>query len=210
MRGFNLSEQEQIDQIKYFWSDWGKYLIAIIVVALAVYITDFLWNKHKDNLSNQAASVYFNFTTSVSSGNNAIAYKLAQQLEEEYPHLQYSDLASIWAAKLAYTEKNIDLAKNFLLWTINDASDKNFVSLAKLRLAKVYIDQKQFDKAMSLLKSDDNQAFSVLFYQTRGDLYIAKNEPNMARDAYKEALKRAGDDSSITQSIQLKLDVLGS
>ena len=70
--------------------------------------------------------------------------------------------------------------------------------------------QQKFDKAMALLLEKHSPEFDPLYYTMRGDLYVAKGELNKARDAYKEALQKAGQDANTAQGIQMRLDVLGN
>ena len=73
----------------------------------------------------------------------------------------------------------------------------------------MYIDQQKFDKAREMLKIKHDLAFDGLFYEGRGDMYIAMGDLNKARDAYKEGLQKAANDPSTQQAIQMKLDVIG-
>jgi predicted negative regulator of RcsB-dependent stress response len=209
MPHFDLEEQEQLSKLKNFWRDWGKYVVGIIVVSLIVYLSNRIWVWKNEHQAAEAAKVYAQFTSSVEGGNAAEVYVLAKQLEAEYPKVEYSALASIWAAKIAQSHNQKEEASRFLTWTIANAKDPGLVSLARLRLADLYIDQQKFDKALSLLMQKHDPAFDVLYYAKRGDLYVVKGDLTKARDAYKEALQKAGQDSGIAQTIQLKLDVLG-
>lgn len=210
MASFDLHEQEQLTQLKYFWRDWGKYVIGVLLLILIGYISSVAADMRAEKKANQAAIVYSQLTDALALSDNKSVYKIASQMEINYPKVEYTSMATMLAAKQAFTEKNLILAANYLSWTINHSNDKGLVALATLRLADVYIDQKHFDKALDILTSNHNDAFSVLVYSKRGDLYVAKGELDRARDAYKEALQRAGQDSNITNGIQLKLDALGN
>lgn len=209
MAHLNLHEQDQVTKLKYFWRDWGKYIVSIVIVAFVAYLVSFFWGLHSKNQAVKAAAVYAKFTDSVSNNNSSQAYTLANELENSYPSVEYSAMASIWAAKLSLNDKHPDQAIKYLTWTISHAKDNGLADLARLKLANVYIDQQKFDQALSLLMEKHNAAFDVLYYSTRGDLYVAKGESAKARDAYKEAIQKSGQDSGLAQSIQLKLDVLG-
>jgi predicted negative regulator of RcsB-dependent stress response len=209
MAHFDLHEQEQISKIKYFWRDWGKYITSVVVVAIIAYVSSVVWNWHNESQAQRAAVIYAKFMEGVNGNNSGLALQNALLLEKNYPATEYSSLASIWAAKLV-APKDTNTAIKLLNWTINHASDKGLVNLARLDLATLFIDQKRFTEAQQLLMQKHDPVFDGQYYETLGDLYVAQGNLVMARDAYKAALQKSPQDSPVGQSIQFKLDVLGS
>ncbi len=209
MAHLDLHEQEQVAKVKYFWRDWGKYIALLVVILIIAYIASVAWNWHNKQQALKAANIYNEFTTSITAKDKTKVYALANELEQQYPKVEYTVMANLSAAKIAVDNKDQDKAIEFLNWNIQNAKDKGLVAMSRLNLANIYIDKQKFDMAMDVLKANQNTAFDALFYSARGDLYIAKGDNDKARDAYKEALKRAGDDASITQTVQMKIDLLG-
>lgn len=209
MAHLDLHEQEQLTKLKYFWRDWGKYIIGIIVIALVVYISNVIWVSRATANAKKAALIYNQLQTAEQGKDNALVYKLADDLEKDYPRVEYSVMASIIAAKTANKAKDYVKAITYLNWTVKNSKDKGMAALAMLSLADVYIDEQKFDLALNTLMQDHDKSFDALFYAKRGDLYVAKGDLTKARDAYKEAIDKAGQDQSMVGSIQMKLDVLG-
>ncbi len=210
MAHFNLEEQEQIAKVKYFWNDWGIYLIILAVVLVVGYIGSTAYNWHQQSQAQKAAVVYNTFTTALNSADNKGMYKTADNLIADLPSTEYAGLAAMQAAKVAFAAKDYALADKYLVWAKDNASDKSLQSLAVLRLASVYIDQNKFDEARKLLLTKHDLAFDGLFYEARGDMYVAKGDLAKARDAYKEGLQKAANDPSTGQAIQMKLDIIGN
>jgi len=210
MAHFNLEEQEQIAKVKYFWNDWGIYLIILAVVLVVGYIGSTAYNWHQQSQAQKAAVVYNTFTTALNSADNKGMYKAADSLIAELPGTEYAGLAALQSAKVAFAAKDYALADKYLVWAKDNASDKSLQSLAVLRLASVYIDQNKFDEARKLLLTKHDLAFDGLFYEARGDMYVAKGDLAKARDAYKEGLQKAANDPSTGQAIQTKLDIIGN
>ncbi len=219
----DLHEQEQLSKLTYFWRDYGRYIVGFLIVIIVAYVSNEIWETSIENQAKRASELYTNFTMAEKNLNTVELYKIAKELEQSTPKSQYATLASITAAKYAFSQKKYASAIDFLNWVINTSKDKGMVSIAVLRLADVYIDQKKFSEALKLLvdvssnksgagTSEINASsdFAPLFYEKRGDLYLAKGDFNKARDAYQEVLKRASGDESIKRSVQLKLDLLGS
>ena len=210
MAHLDLHEQEQLSNLKYFWRSFGKYIIGVVVLAFLAYLGSVAWSWSDSNKAAKAAVLYSDFTTAAATATKDKEMSLARQLQLEYPKTEYSAMAGLLAAKDAVKNKDIITAVTMLNWVIDNAKDQGLVSMARLRLASGYIDQQKYDKAMALLLEKRDPAFDPLYYTLRGDLYVAKGELNRARDAYKEALQKAGQDSNTAQGIQMRLDILGN
>jgi predicted negative regulator of RcsB-dependent stress response len=209
MAHFDLHEQEQLSRLEYFWRDWGKYIIGILVIVIITYLSSVAWNYKTSKDAGEAALLYASFTDATLKDAKS-AYLIADKMEQSYPKAEYTAMASIWAAKLAFSNKDMSRAKTYLNWTIKKATDQGVAAIAMLRLADVHIEQKEFKLALNILMQKHDASFDSLFYNKRGDLYLAQNNYQKARDAYKEALAKAGGDQSMVGSIQLKLDALGN
>jgi predicted negative regulator of RcsB-dependent stress response len=210
MAHLNLHEQERINALKYFWRDYGKYVVGIFVVAAIAYVSNILWVLNSKRQSSHAAVIYAEFTNAVNAKDTKTALDLANKLEYNYPKVEYAAYASFLAAKIAYTNNNLELAINYLKWINANARDKGLIQLVKLRLADIYVDQKKFDAALAVLKSKSEPEFEQLITTKRGDVYVASGDIAHARIAYKDALQNSVGDPAIMQIVQLKLDVLGN
>ena len=210
MSHFDLHEQEQISNLKYFWQRGGKYLAGVIIVALIGFAGNSWWNWQSSSHAANAAAEYSEFTSATDANDNSKTLAIAAKLQKDYPTTEYAAMASMTAAKVAWKKNDLKTAVNLLNWTIANAKDQGLVSVSRLRLADIYIDQGKFDLAMNLMFEKHDPAFDPLYYTKRGDLYVAKGDLNKARDAYKEAIQKAGQDTSMAQGVQMRLDVLGN
>lgn len=210
MAHLDLHEQEQVSNLKYFWRSYGKYIVAVLSVALIAYLASIFWNWNSSKNAAEAAIMYANYTDATAAGDKSKSMIYVHKLQVEFPKTEYSTMASILAAASAVKNNDLVSASSLLSWVIDNAQDQGLVSIARLRLATIYIDQQKFDKAMTLLLEKHNPEFDSLYYTMRGDLYVAKGEQSKARDAYKEALQKAGQDTNAAQGIQMRLDVLGN
>lgn len=206
----NLEEQERIDTLRYFLRDWGKYIVALIAVIIIAYTADALWNWYQVRDSAKAAKLYQRFNDAVKSNNNTQLYAIVDTMENNYAANEYTTMASIMAAKMAKTKDNNALSEKYLKFVVTNAKNNGLVDIARLRLADVYIDEHKFNLVVPLLMEKHDKGFDAFYYSKRGDLYLAKGDLTRARDAYKEALKIAGDNQSVAEIIQMRLDVLGN
>lgn len=209
MAHLDLHEQEQLSKLKYFWRDWGKYVIAVLAVVFVAYISSVIWENYGASNAVQASAIFEQLNTAIKNKNTSDIYKLTDKLEQSYPKAEYAPMAAILAAKSAYDQKDLAKAATYLNWTIKNSTDKGLASLAMLRLTDVYIDQKKYDLALNTLMQDHEPSFDALFYAKRGDLHLVRGDLAKARDSYKAAIDKAGQDQNMANSIQMKLDVLG-
>ena len=81
--------------------------------------------------------------------------------------------------------------------------------MARLHLAGVQLDQKQYDAAMKTLAGSHSDAFAFRFEDMRGDVLMAQGKKNDARAAYQAAFNKMEKDNPYRSIVELKLDALG-
>jgi predicted negative regulator of RcsB-dependent stress response len=111
-------------------------------------------------------------------------------LIRDFPGSPYADQAQLELAGL-YVDQGEDANAIAPLTAVMDHSkDTELQRVARLRLARVMIDQGKPDDALSLLSGDPG-AFAARYHDVRGDAYHAKKDPQKAAEEYKAALMEA-------------------
>ena len=98
-------------------------------------------------------------------------------------------------------------AREQLEWLAAQNKNPSMQSVARLRLAGLLLDQKQYDAALTQLNSPP-PAFAALFADRRGDILAAQGKRDEARAAWQSAIDGLGTANPLTQVVQLKLDAL--
>lgn len=209
MAHLDLHEQEQVDKLKYFWKDWGKYIIGGVAILIVGYVANTSYSHYQQSKATDAVVVYNNLTADIQQTNDIKIYADTDKLVQDFSATEYAPMGALITAKYAFDKKDYAKAEKYLTWTIDNSKDKSLSSLAVLRLSSVYVDQQKFDKAREILKTKHDIAFDGLFYEARGDTYVAMGDLSKARDAYKEGLQKAANDPTTQQSIQMKLSIIG-
>jgi hypothetical protein len=88
------------------------------------------------------------------------------------------------------------------------SADSELRHVARLRLARVQIDQQKPDEALKTL-SDDPGAFAAAYHEVRGDAYYAKKDLTQAAEQYKAALAAGSAKSMDSALLALKIADLG-
>jgi predicted negative regulator of RcsB-dependent stress response len=104
-----------------------------------------------------------------------------------------------------------------LAWAAEHAKDAGLRDLARLRLAAVLLDDKEYDAALKQLTPEPAAPFAARYADLRGDILAAQGKPKDAAAAYDTALAKldaaAKSDAAPHQDyraiVQTKRDALG-
>jgi predicted negative regulator of RcsB-dependent stress response len=155
------------------------------------------------------ASVEFSKLLSAVQAKNYVAVKnLGDVFKKDYKNTPYALLASLELAKVAIIDKNMQEAEQQLLYIINKDKKAPLYHIAVLRLARLYRNNGEDDKALKLLDTNPD-GFSALYSEIKGDIAIDKNDLSAAKKFYNQAQEEAPQ-SGATPWLQLKLENLSN
>lgn len=112
----------------------------------------------------------------------------------------YSGFIALQLAKKFVENQAFDKAEQQLISALLNTKDNNLLSLIYLRLARVQLQLKQFDKALKSLDNIYSDFWLGMAENIRGDILLEKNDIAGARAAYKKSIE-----SSIASSQLLRL-----
>lgn len=204
-------EEEQIEALKRWWSDYGKTVVAALAAGLAVF---FGWNYYQDNQTERAQERSLAFEQLVVSATAGEGELTPQEIEQLQPLANeladseglYGDFASLYLAKFAVAQEDFESAQQHLQAVIDDASEDAVRDLARYRLARVLVSVDDAEAALALLSSSVGESYSPLYAEARGDILMSQNRLQDARKAYETALAAIGDQPMRRNILQLKLD----
>lgn len=209
MAYYDLEEQEQLAELKAWWKQWGALILTAIALALAAFAAYQGWSWYKRDAAAKAGAAYGAATKALQDGERSKAREQAAALVEAHPKTGYAPLAALLAARLSFEAADLAAARKHLTWVVENSRDENLVSVAKLRLASVLLDEKQYDEALKLLDAKPESPMGNLYADLRGDIHVARGEVAEARAAYQSALERTDTRSPYRNLIQMKIDALG-
>ena len=91
---------------------------------------------------------------------------------------------------------------------VKHSIDEVMKQIASLRLSRLYIEQKKYDDAATILNASHDDVFDAQYEELKGDLHLAKGDSAQARMAYDKALKLQG--ATASQLLKLKRQNLGA
>jgi predicted negative regulator of RcsB-dependent stress response len=102
-----------------------------------------------------------------------------------------------------------DAAKSALQWVAEDAKDEGLQAVAKLRLAGLLVEAKDYDGALKQLASGIPHEFEALAADRRGDIYNLQGKKDQAKQEYLKAWQAFSPDSQYRPLVEVKLTALG-
>lgn len=205
----NLEEQEQVDSLKDLWKRYGNIVTWALIVILGLYAAFQGWNWYQRKQAAQASALYYEMQNAVMSGDSQRALQVAKDTREKFGGTVYAPMVSLVAAKMAYENKDMDTAKANLKWVVDNGSEDGYKALARVRLAGILLDEKDYDQALSALSGSVPDQFVSLIEDRKGDIYLAQNKLEEARAAYKTAYEKASPEDPGRKLIKLKLEEVG-
>ena len=208
---YDLEEQEQIDQLRAWWGKYGTFVSTGLLIAVIILGGWRGWQWYQNHQSSQARG-YFEALEEATrqTGDESVARINAamKTLRDDYAATDYAARGALVASAALQTLDQIPAARAQLEWL---AQSKNpaLVPVARLRLAGLLVDQKDYDAALAQL-NDAPAAFSALFDDRRGDIFAAQGKSAEARDAWKKALEAMGPSNPLAPVVKLKIDALGA
>jgi len=138
----DLEEQEQLDQLKHFWKQYGNaisWLLIVVFGAFAAWNGYQWWNKRQ---AEQASAMYEEVDRVISAGDIAVAEKAFADMKQRFPSTVYTQQAGLTLAKVAYLSGKSDVAQNALASAAESSADAGLSALAKIRQAGLLLEAK--------------------------------------------------------------------
>ncbi len=205
----DLEEQEQLDQLKHFWKQYGNLITWALIVVLGAVAA---WNGYhvwQRNQAVQAAAMFDEVEKVVRGGDAQKAERAFVDMKDRFGKAVYTQQAGLMVAKMAYEAGKADVSKSTLTWLAENASDPAYASIAKLRLSAVLIESKAYEDALKVLGAGVAEEFAALAADRKGDIYILQDKKGEAKAEYLKAYQLFEAQSEYRRLVGVKLNALG-
>ena len=203
-----LSEKEQLAQLRQWWGDNGMFIVAGLVVGVAVLVG---WNQWKQYLETRASEGSEAYTAMIEALENSVpvtALEVGARLISEYQDTPYADLAAFALAKYHVGQSEPDLAAGYLSGVLDNTRDEEIRHIARLRLARLQMEQADNSTALQTLAVPEPGQLAARYHELRGDAHFGLGDQVAARDEYMKALSLFDRGVVNSQLLQMKLDSL--
>ena len=205
----DLDEQEQLDQFKHFWKQYGNLITCVLIAFLGAFAA---WNAYEywqRSQATQAATMFDEVERSIATGDVAKVERALSDMNAKFGSSPYAQQAGLLAAKTFYEKGNLDASKKALATVAEKSSDVGYQAIAKLRLASALIESKNYDDALKQVSGTFPKEFEPMAADRRGDVLALQGKPAEAKAEYVKAYKGFDEKSGYRRLVEVKLNALG-
>ena len=193
----DLSEKEQLDQIRFWWSKYGTYILGGIVLGVSLLVGFNYFQNQTMQSQLEASAIYEKLIQQVSDNNLEDAQQTANEMHASYENTVYATQAYLAMARL-YMDQNRDTdAADSLKKILNSGAESEFKDIARLRLARIYLYQEKPEEVINLLSSYVSGSFAISYGEVLGDAYAMLGKISDAESVYERVLMDPRAQSSV-------------
>lgn len=208
-RHLDLEEQEQLDQLKHFWNQYGDFITWVLIAVFGTIAAWNGWQYWQRTQAGQAAALYDEVERAAQAGDAARVERAFNDMKDKFGRTAFAQQAGMLAARTLVDKGNTEGAKAALAWVADKASDEGYRASARLRLAGVLTEAKAYDDALKQLAGGFPKSFEPLAADRRGDIYNLQGKKAEAKAEYLKAWNGLQDNPEYRDLVQVKLNALG-
>lgn len=205
----DLEEQEQLDQIKHFWKQYGNLISWVLIVVFGSFAAWNGWNYWQRNQAAKAAALYDEVDRAALAKDADRMQRALADMQSQFANTTFASQAALQAGKTLFDAGKLPEARAALAWAAEKSADNSYKAVARLRLAALDIEAQAFDQALKTLEAPVPKAFEPLVADRRGDVYMAQGKTDDARTQYQNAWKNLGNRTEYRRLVEVKLASLG-
>ncbi len=206
----DLQEQEQLDQLKAFWRQYGNLITWALVLALGAFAAWNGWKWYQREQAVKAAALYDALERSAQAKEaDRIANRFGD-LRDKFGRTHFAAQGALLAAKVQAEAGQADAAKATLTWAAEHPVDDAVKALARVRLAGLLLDAKQYDDALKQLDGAAVPGIAPLAADRRGDVLAAQGKTDEAKAAWQQAWDGLPASLEYRRLVEAKLTAVGA
>ena len=184
----NLTDQQQAELIKNWLKENSKFLMGGLVLVISGFFGVQFLQQNKLKEAEMASQLYSEIEFAVKQQRLTQAQTLLQKMDNDYANTPYQDQGHLFMAKLFMDSVDYENAILQLEFLIDNATDESFKHIARIRIARIKLQQNLYDEALQILETESMGSFEAKYEETKGDIFAKKGEYPEAQAAYLKAL----------------------
>jgi predicted negative regulator of RcsB-dependent stress response len=205
----DLEEQEQLDQLKHFWKQYGNWITWLLILVLGAFAGWNFYQRWQQNQASQAAALYDELERVANAGDITKLDRVMGDMKEKFSSTTYAHQGALLAARVYFQAGKIEPAKASLSWVAEKSPDAGYQAIARLRLAAVSMESKSYDDALKQLGGAFPDEFAALVADRKGDIFSLQGKKAESIAEYEKAYKSLGDRAEYRRLVEVKLNSLG-
>jgi predicted negative regulator of RcsB-dependent stress response len=205
----DLEEQEQLDQIKHFWNQYGNLITWMLILVFGSFAAWNGWQYWQRSQATQAAALYDEIERASLARDTARTTQALADMQSRFASTTYAAQGALLAGKTLFEAGQVDAARAALVWVTEKSSDEAYQAVGRLRLAGLDIEAQAFDAAWKTLSAPVPSTFEPLVADRRGDVLMAQGKSDAAREQYLGAWRGMDARTEYRRLVEVKLAALG-
>ena len=197
---------DQVAGLKNWWRQYGKSLIAGVVIGIIVLSALTYWRQYRTQQGQAASILYDSLLADQQQGKRENAQTTAGKLMQEFTSTPYAGKAALVLARMHFDNNDPVASRQMLEWAVSNANETAVQHSARLRLGRLLLEQKETDAVLKLVDVRDTAGFESEYAELRGDALLAKGDKRATRDAYQLAVDKLPPGSSYGKWLTMKRD----
>jgi predicted negative regulator of RcsB-dependent stress response len=205
-----LTDDEQLEAVKRAATEYAPWLIGGVVAGAIAFFGIRYYQTYSNDRALQAAAQFSAMALAMQANDESKSRQIAAGLIKNYASSPYADQAQLALARIDIEDGHLEQAVAPLTQVMNNSKDSELRQVARLRLARVLIDQGRPDDALKTLPDPIAASFAAAAHAVRGDAYLAKKDNAHALSEYQAAIGTADSAGINAALLELKIQDLGA
>lgn len=210
----NDTEQDQLDAFKAWWDKYGTLLLSVVLVIVVSFSGYRYWQNYSYSKAAEASSIFEVLDMSQANGVFGEVSREARRLMQEQPKSPYAGSAALMLASFHWQAGDVDEALDALNWLADSKQSADLKQVAKLRLARVYIQQADFAAAQSQIDQLNAQKLQASAQANvdyvAGLLALAQQNTATAHQMFKQVADNENAQSDLRNLASIQMDDLAN
>lgn len=183
-----LTDRDQEEALRNWWKENWRWILGGVVLGLAL-LGGWQYMKVRNAQdADAAAKVYADFRGALDRNELDAANRSLATLSADHARSPYTQQSRLLLAKKHVEADKLDEALPLLRAVVDESKDEELAWVARMRVARLLIQQGKHDDAIKLLDVEKAGAFAAPVREIRGDAQVAKGDLKAARAEYAAAL----------------------
>ncbi len=183
-----LSEKEQIDRMRSWWSDNGAYIIVGAIIGIGGIFGLNHWRSSQLDMQVGASNLFEALAEEIAENRLDPAEALAADMYADYAGTVYADQSRLAMARLYMDQgRDRDAAAELEALLAGDGNAE-MQMVGRLRLAKILLFQDKPEAVLELLEGHTDTGMGPRYNEAIGDAHAELGAYEAAEEAYMAAL----------------------
>lgn len=187
------SEKEQLEAIRKWWNENGKFLVIAVLIGLAIGMCWRYWHKLALQRTENASMLYQEVLQADSTKNVKVAQADVDFLMKKFSSTPYASLGALIYAKEAVAQQQLPAALTKLQWVIDNSKLPRLKEMARISAARILLSQGKTADASAQIKKVDDKSFMPLVNWVQGDIDTQLGDVKKAQTEYQNAKSELSD-----------------